>query len=168
MRSDHRRGGVASALVSALVSYLESRGYIAVTAAVAADLAVAQAFYESRGFVARRVRDGGQARQRTIVLRSRELDTANLFALMAAPSVSGQGTVDLGLRLRSAFEAPLYVIDLNVLFDLTKQRARSAIANRLFGAALAHQVRLAAAPELIVELERTSNRLLKKCLAASL
>jgi ribosomal protein S18 acetylase RimI-like enzyme len=153
---NHRRSGVASALVSALVSYLESRGYIAVTAAVASDLAAAQAFYESRGFVARRVRDGGQARQRTIVLRSRELDTANFFTLMAPPAVSEQGTTNLGLRPRSAFEAPLYVIDLNVLFDLTKQRARSAIANRLFGAGLAHQVRLAVAPEFIVELERTS------------
>lgn len=154
---DHRRGGIASALVSALVSYLESRGYIAVTAAVASDLVAAQAFYESRGFVAKRVRDGGQARQRTIVLRSRELDTANFFTLLMPPAVSGQGTVNLGLRPRSAFEAPLYVIDLNVLFDLTKQRARSAIANRLFGAGLAHQVRLAVAPEFIVELERTSN-----------
>lgn len=155
--ADHRRSGVASALVSTLVSYLESRGFIAVTAAVASDLESAQAFYESRGFVARRVRDGGQARRRTIVLRSRDLDTANFFTLMAPPAASGQGTTDLGLRPRSAFEAPLYVIDLNVLFDLTKQRARSAIANRLFGAALAHQVRLAVALEFIVELERTSN-----------
>lgn len=156
VRPDHRRGGVASALVSSLVSYLESRGYIAVTAAVASDLEAAQEFYESRGFVARRVRNGGQARQRTIVLRSRELDTPNFFALMAPPAVSGQGATKLGLRPRSAFEAPLYVIDLNVLFDLTKQRARSPIANRLFGAGLAHQVRLAVAPEFIVELERTS------------
>jgi ribosomal protein S18 acetylase RimI-like enzyme len=153
---EHRRSGIASALVSSLVSHLESRGYIAITAAVASDLAGAQAFYESRGFVARRVRDGGHTRQRTIVLRSRELDTANFFTLMALPAVSGQATVNLGLRPRSAFEAPLYVIDLNVLFDLTKQRARSATANRLFGAGLAHLVRLAVAPEFIVELERTS------------
>jgi GNAT superfamily N-acetyltransferase len=152
----HRRSGVASALVSALVSHLESRGYIAITAAVASDLAVAQAFYESRAFVARRLRGGGQARQRSIVLRSRELDTANFFTLMTPLTVSGQATANLGLRPRSAFEAPLYVIDLNVLFDLTKQRARAAIANRLFGAGLAHQVRLAVAPEFIVELERTS------------
>ncbi|WP_316171533.1 MULTISPECIES: GNAT family N-acetyltransferase [unclassified Bradyrhizobium] len=153
---EHRRSGVASALVSGLVSHLESRGYIAITAAVASDLATAQAFYESRGFIARHVRDGGQARQRRIVLRSRELDTANFFTLMAPPTVSGQDVVHLGLRPRSAFEAPLYLIDLNVLFDLVKERARSATANRLFGAALAHLVRLAVAPEFIIELERTS------------
>ena len=153
---EHRRSGVASALVGGLVSHLESRGYIAITAAVASDLTDAQAFYESRGFVARHVRDGGQTRQRKIVLRSRELDTANFFTLLAPPAVSGQGAVNLGLRPRSAFEAPLYIIDLNVLFDLVKERARSAIANRLFGAGLAHLVRLAVAPEFIVELERTS------------
>ncbi|WP_143273842.1 hypothetical protein [Bradyrhizobium canariense] len=44
-----------------------------------------------------------------------------------------------------------------MLFDLLKQRTRSGIANRLFGAALAHRVRLAVAPEFIVELERTSH-----------
>lgn len=153
---EHRRSGVASALVSGLVSYLESRGYIAVTAAVASDLATAQAFYESHGFIARRIRDGGQTRQRRIVLRSRELDTANFFKLMAPPAVSGQGIVNLGLRPRSAFEAPLYLIDLNVLFDLVKDRARSTTANRVFGAGLAHLVRLAVAPEFIIELERTS------------
>ena len=101
----------------------------------------------------RNVRDGGHSRQRKIVLRSRELDTPNFFTLMTP---LGDGVVNLGLRPRSAFEAPLYVIDLNVLFDLTRQRARSAIANRLFGAGLAHIVRLAVAPEFIVELERTS------------
>ncbi|WOH59918.1 hypothetical protein [Bradyrhizobium sp. BWC-3-1] len=50
----------------------------------------------------------------------------------------------------------MYLIDLNVLFDLVQERARSATANCLFGAALAHLVRLAVAPEFIIELERTS------------
>jgi GNAT superfamily N-acetyltransferase len=154
--ADHRRSGVASALVNALVSHLESRGYLSVTAAVASDLAAAQTFYESRGFIARRVREGGQARQRTIVLRSRDLDTASLFDLMRAPAAPDEAVARLGLRPRSVFEAPLYVIDLNVLFDLIKSRARSAVANRLFSAGLAHQVRLAVTPEFIIELERTS------------
>lgn len=153
----HRRNGIASALVNALVSHLENRGYLNVTAAVASDLDEAQAFYEKKGFVARRVRDGGAARQRTIVLRSKELDTASLFSLMAPPTAGDELVANLKLRSPGAFEAPLYAIDLNVLFDLIKQRARSAVANRLFGAALAHHVRLAVAPEFIVELERTSH-----------
>lgn len=153
----HRRSGLASALVNALVSHLKSRGYLNVTAADASDLSAAQSFYEKRGFISRRVRDGGSARQRTIVLRSKELDTASLFTLMAPPSARDEFAANLNLRSPGAFEAPLYVIDLNVLFDLLKQRARSAIANQLFGAALAHRVRLAVAPEFIVELERTSH-----------
>ncbi|MGO4505472.1 GNAT family N-acetyltransferase [Bradyrhizobium sp. 2TAF36] len=128
----HRRNGIASALVNALVSHLENRGYLNVTAAVASDLDEAQAFYEKKGFVARRVRDGGAARQRTIVLRSKELDTASLFSLMAPPTAGDELVANLKLRSPGAFEAPLYAIDLNVLFDLIKQRARSAVANRLW------------------------------------
>lgn len=153
----YRRNGIASALINALVSHLESRGYLNITAAVASDLNEAQAFYEKKGFVARRVRDGGAARQRTIVLRSKELDTASLFSLMAPPAVGDELAANLKLRSLGTFEAPLYAIDLNVLFDLIKQRARSPVANRLFGAALAHRVRLAVTPEFIVELERTSH-----------
>ncbi|WP_271568269.1 GNAT family N-acetyltransferase [Bradyrhizobium sp. CCBAU 11386] len=152
----YRRNGIASALINALVSHLESRGYLNITAAVASDLVGAQAFYEKKGFIARRVRDGGAARQRTIVLRSRELDTASLFSLMAPPAPGDELAANLKLRSLGTFEAPLYAIDLNVLFDLIKRRPRSAVANRLFGAALAHRVRLAVAPEFIVELERTS------------
>ncbi|MBR0746435.1 GNAT family N-acetyltransferase [Bradyrhizobium japonicum] len=155
--STYRRNGIASTLVNALVSHLESRGYLNLTAAVASDLTGAQAFYERKGFIARRVRDGGAARQRTIVLRSKELDTASLFSLMAPPAAGDELAANLKLRSLGAFEAPLYAIDLNVLFDLIKQRPRSGIANRLFGAALAHRVRLAVAPEFIVELERTSH-----------
>jgi ribosomal protein S18 acetylase RimI-like enzyme/predicted nucleic acid-binding protein len=152
---EHRRVRVASALVSELVSHLEARGYLTVTAAIASDLDAAQAFYESRGFVTRHTRQGGTARNRTIVLRVRDLETASFFSLLEPPTTP-QG-IDLGLRLRSAGPAPLYVIDLNVLFDLIRDRSRTALANRLFGAALAHQIRLAVAPEFLIELERTTS-----------
>src|ERR1043165_9016990 len=84
--SVHRRSGVASALISALVSHLEKRGYIVLTAAVASNLPAAQAFYQTNGFVERHSREGGQARQRTIVIRARDLDTASLFTLMTPPT----------------------------------------------------------------------------------
>lgn len=154
---DHRRSGVASALIGALVSHLEKRGYIVLAAAVASNLPAAQAFYQKNGFVERYSREGGKARQRTIILRARDLETASLFSLMAPSPAANSLIVDLSLRQRAAFEAPLYVFDLNVLFDLIKQRARTADANRLFGAALSHHVRLAVAPEFIIELERTSH-----------
>lgn len=154
----HRRAGIASALINELVSRLEALGYLTITAAVASDLPVAQAFYERNGFVARRSHPGGQARNRTIVLRARDLDTASLFSVLE-PRLSASATAaDLGLRLRGAGQAPLYAIDLNVLFDVVKDkgRPRAAAAERVIGAALAHQVRLVVAPEFVVELERTT------------
>jgi hypothetical protein len=99
---------------------------------------------------------GGQARNRMIVPRTRDLDTENLFSVLETPSGASQSTIDLGLRKRSASQAPLYAIDLNVMFDVIKGRKRSPLAERLIAAAFAHQIRLAVAPEFVVELERTT------------
>jgi GNAT superfamily N-acetyltransferase len=154
--TDHRRMGVGSALLNETVSQLESLGYLTLTAAVASDLPDAQAFYEQNGFVARRSRQGGQARGRTIVLRARDLETGSLLSILESGGAAAQGAVDLGLRKRGASQAPLYAIDLNVLFDVKKgnNRPRLPAARRLISAALGHQIRLAVAPEFIVELER--------------
>jgi ribosomal protein S18 acetylase RimI-like enzyme len=152
----HRRAHVASALINEVISQLEEQGYLTITAAVASDLPMAQAFYERNGFEARYSRQGGAARSRTIVLRARDLDTASFFSMLEPSASSTSSAMDLGLMQRIAGHAPLYVIDLNVLFDLVKDRTRAALANRLFGAALAHQIRLAVAPEFLVELERTT------------
>jgi hypothetical protein len=149
----HRRARNASALINDVVSQLEARGYPTITAAVASDLPVAQAFYEHNGFVARRSHAGGQARNRTIILRSRDLATESLFSVLEPPNTDARSALDLGLRVRSASQAPLYAIDLNVLFDVTKgpHRTRSAVAERLIAAALSHQIRLAVAPEFVAE-----------------
>jgi ribosomal protein S18 acetylase RimI-like enzyme/predicted nucleic acid-binding protein len=154
----HRRAGVGSALINELVSHLEARAYLTLSAAVASDLSAAQSFYERNGFVACRTLPGGHARNRSIILRTRDLETENLFSVLEPPSGASQSAVDLGLRKRSAGQAPLYVIDLNVLFDVTKGkgRQRSPLAEQLIAAALDHQIRLAVAPEFVVELERTT------------
>lgn len=155
---EHRRAGVATALINEVVSRLEERGYLTISAGVASDLPAAQAFYERNGFIARRSRSGGRARSRTIVLRARDLSNESLLSVLEPPSVTSPTAIDLGLRARSASRAPLYAIDLNVLFDLLKSenRPRAKIAERLFAAALRHRVRLAVAPEFVAELERTS------------
>jgi ribosomal protein S18 acetylase RimI-like enzyme len=152
----HRRARIASALVNEIVSQLEARGYLTISAGVASNLPAAQAFYEHNRFVARRSRQGGQARNRIIILRARDLDTENLFSVLEPPSAASQSAIDLGLRKRSASQAPLYAIDLNVMFDVTKgkNRPRSPLAGQLITAALAHKIRLAVAPEFVVELER--------------
>jgi predicted nucleic acid-binding protein len=101
---------------------------------------------------------GGQAWNRTITILARNLETASLFSLLEATRTSNQTTIDLGLRKRGAGLAPLYSIDLNVLFDVIKSehRPRSRTAERLIAAALAHQIRLAVAREFVNELERAT------------
>jgi ribosomal protein S18 acetylase RimI-like enzyme/predicted nucleic acid-binding protein len=157
---EHRRARVATALINEVVSRLEARGYLTIKAAVASDLQSAQAFYEHNGFNARYTRRGGQARNRKIVLRARDLGNESLLTVLESPTAVSETAVDLGLRMRGAGQAPLYAIDLNVLFDVVKRydRPRSAAAGRLITAALNHQIRLAVAPEFVVELERTTTR----------
>jgi ribosomal protein S18 acetylase RimI-like enzyme/predicted nucleic acid-binding protein len=156
--TEHRRAHVATALINEVVAQLEARGYLSISAAVASDLPAAQAFYENCGFVPRLSRRGGHARNRTIVLRARDLANESLLSVLEPPAATSQTAVDLGLRLRGASQAPLYAIDLNVLFDVVKgkNRPRSTVAQRLIAAALGHQIRLAVAPEFVVELERTT------------
>jgi GNAT superfamily N-acetyltransferase/predicted nucleic acid-binding protein len=158
VEQQHRKAGIATALINAVASRLEKIGFLRITAAVASDLPAAHAFYERNGFIARHSRMGGKARGRTIVLRARDLDNESLFSLLETSVPICSPAVDLGLRLRSARQAPLYAIDLNVLFDVlkAKNRPRADAANRLVAAALGHQIRLVIAPEFIVELERTT------------
>ena len=155
----HRRARIATALINEVISQLEIRGYSTISAAVASDLPAAQAFYENNGFISRRSKVGGQTRNRTIVLRARDLANENLLSILESPVATTYQAIDLGLRIRSAGSAPLYAIDLNVLFDVLKgkSRPRSVVAQRLIMAALAHQIRLVVAPEFVVELERTTS-----------
>ena len=156
VNNNHRRGRVATSLLNEVISQLEVEGYLTVTAAVASDLRGAQAFYERNGFVAKRSREGGKARKRQIILRARDLQTPSLFSLLEPTRAVSKGMEDLGLRHRGAGQAPLYAIDLNVLFDITKQppRPRAPFAEKLITAALSHKVRLVIAPEFIAELKR--------------
>jgi ribosomal protein S18 acetylase RimI-like enzyme len=158
VKPDHRRRRLGSRLVNSVVAQLEVSGYMGITAAVADELSVAQGFYEANGFRERRAKPGGLARGRTIILRARDLETENLFSVLEPSGDASPSTIDLGLRLRGARPAPLYAIDLNVMFDVVKDRRqpRSEAARRLIAAALAHQIRFAIAPEFIVELERTT------------
>ena len=146
----HRQQGVASALIRALVAELEQLGFMTLRADVASDLHAALAFYATNRFEPVRTKPGGTSRSRNIVVHIRELDTDSLFA---RESESGF-EVDLGIRSRSAREAPFFALDLNVFFDLARNRSQSETARRLFGAALAHEVRITVADEFVTELRR--------------
>jgi ribosomal protein S18 acetylase RimI-like enzyme len=127
---EHRRAGAGSALINELVSHLEARAYLTLSAAVASDLSAAQAFYERNGFVARRTLPGGQARNRSIILRTRYLETENLFSVLEPPSGASPSAVDLGLRKRSAGQAPLSMSSISMCCSMHQGQRSAALAPR--------------------------------------
>jgi ribosomal protein S18 acetylase RimI-like enzyme len=152
--SAFRKKGAASALLKALVSELERLGFMSIRADVASDLPAALAFYENNGFERMLVRAGGKARGRAILIHSRQLETESLFT---HASTKAGSTTDLGIRHRNFGEVPVFAVDLNVYFDLVRQRNQSEHARRLFGEALGHTIRLVVADEFVTELRKTSN-----------
>ncbi|WP_421850880.1 GNAT family N-acetyltransferase [Novosphingobium sp.] len=151
---DWRRQGVASTLIRTLVARLENHGFLSLKAEIAETLAGSLAFYRRNGFVEVMSRKGGATRNRSILVHIRELESDNLFAFADRQRTTD---FDLGIKRRSAGEDPLYAFDLNVYFDLVRDRRQSEKARALFGAALSHQIRLTVSDEFALELKRTSN-----------
>jgi predicted nucleic acid-binding protein/ribosomal protein S18 acetylase RimI-like enzyme len=149
-----RRCGAATTLINMLVSRLERQGFLSLRADIAEDLSASLNFYVRNGFVQVSKRQGGAARKRAILVHVRELDSDNLFAFADRQE---SDVPDLGIRRRSAGDNPIYAFDLNVYFDLVRERAESEKARRLFGAALSHEIRLVVAEEFVAELRRTSS-----------
>ncbi len=152
---EYRRSGVAKRLVAVLVARLEAAGYLSLSARVAKDLPHAIAFYTANGFALTKEISGGASRARKLLILARRLTTVDLLSRLDAGQ-SQRDLLALALRSSAAGDAPFYVIDLNVLFDLIRDRGRSKEARRLFAAALAHRVRLVVSPEFLVELRRTT------------
>ena len=148
----YRRQGVGSALIRSLVTELEQLAFMTIRADVASDLNAALAFYARNGFERVRTQAGGASRRRQIILHVRDLETETLFTRAA----DTEHEIDLGIRRRSAGDAPFFALDLNVYFDLARNRSHSESAQRLFGAALKHDIRLTVADEFVEELRRTS------------
>ena len=150
----YRHQGVASALLRALIAELERLEFLSIQADVASDLDTALAFYAKNGFERVRVRTGGASRNRQIVVHTYELDTETLFTRVGGI----ENAIDLGIRRRSAGGHSFFALDLNVYFDLARDRSHSESARRLFGAALGHEIRLTVADEFVRELRRTTQQ----------
>lgn len=151
---EFRRQGIGQQLVRAAVRKVQAAFYLSITIRVARDLSAANAFWERMGFGLVRTKPGGVSRGRSINVRARDLDTPSLFNLMRAPEVRSES--DLRLVERLSARAPVYVIDLNVLFDVVKRRMRADEAGRVIRAGLDNLVRLAVTEEFINELRRSS------------
>jgi len=155
VHEDWRRNGLASRLIRTLIGRLEQQGFLSLSAKVASDLSAALSFYKQNGFQQVRRIPGGASRSREIVVVARPLNSTDLFSSEKQRTAT-ENLISLAFRSSKAGDAPFYVMDLNVLFDLLRTRSRTASARKLFGAALAHKIRLVISPEFLVELRRTS------------
>lgn len=152
-----RGRGIATILVNALIERLERFCYLSISAKVAADLHDANSVWSKLGFITVRTISGGASRNRKINIRVRDLNTPSLVNWSDTDSL--QYDEDLMLLERLSDRSPNYVLDLNVLFDVTKNRLRAEFAGQIFKAGFDDLIRLSVTDEFINELQRTSNDL---------
>lgn len=146
---EFRGKNVARALIRELVSITEACSYLSISARVASDLP-ANGFWEAMGFEISGVRPGGPSRKRIINVRAKQLNTRTLFSLTAGRAK------ELGLVDQLAIREPVYVIDLNVFWDVVRQRPRSLYAAEIVSAALRQLVHVVVTAEFVKDLSRTS------------
>jgi GNAT superfamily N-acetyltransferase len=147
----YRGRGIATLLIDTLVREAEALGHLSISARVAQDLREANQFWQKNGFFLARSRLGGASTGRTINVRVRELKTPNLFTVLGRVA-----SVDLGLEARLSERHPTYALDLNAMFDLTKQRSNADSVSRIFNAALNQVFVLRVTEEFVNELRRSS------------
>lgn len=150
-RQQYRRQGVGTRLLEHLKRALTQQGFISIYARVAEDLADANAFWHRHEFYVQRVEQGGASRNRRILVRSHELPSPQLFP---ASGISGANPLELSVS--NSTETPLFLLDLNVLFDVMPRRLRHEDAASLFQAERMNSCRLAISDEIREELRRTA------------
>lgn len=147
-----RRQGLAGGLVQRFCDDLTGMGFTSVYASVADDLSEANTFWEAQNFHVQAVRRGGESRKRKIIRRCRELDSPQLFPVSGIDQHN-----PLGLIPASATAISLFLLDLNVLFDVTgPRRVRHEEAVSLFQAERLSICKLAISNEVREELHRTA------------
>lgn len=146
--TDADRGtGLGRQLVQTLLSYLEEKQYLSVSAKVASELP-ANAFWAALKFEVVATRLGGATRGRTINVRTRQFNTPALFGYRRP--VTGIPLTDPLPNLTTVF-----AFDLNVFFDVVRRRSRSEYGAAVMAAAFNNIVRLMVTEEFKNELRRT-------------
>jgi len=149
----YRRRGLATQLIDHLKEFLTQKSFTSISARVAEDLIEANEYWSRQHFYIQRIVDGGATRKRKILVRCHELASPQLF-----PSSGISAENPLGLTTPSITDTPLYLLDLNVLFDLSPRRLRLDETANLFQAERMHFFRLAISSEIRKELQRTANQ----------
>lgn len=149
---EFKRRGLATQLLNHLRAQLTKNGFISMYARVAEDLAESNEFWHKQGFYVQRVEKGGRTRNRQIHVRCHELASPQLF-----PASGIDAKNPLGLVTTAAETVPLFLLDLNVLFDVAPRRPRHAEAASLFQAERSNFCRLGISTEIRDELQRTAH-----------
>jgi len=148
----YRRLSLASKLINYFCKSLTDVGFTSIYARVAEDLEEANDFWQKHDFFVQRVDIGRGARKRKILVRCHELESPQLF-----PTRNISHHNPLGLEISRSNDVPLFLLDLNVLFDVAKPRRRlHANAVSLFQAERMSYCRLAISDEIREELVRTT------------
>lgn len=154
----NRKKNVGSTLLGKFKAYAEKNHFLSINARVAADL-TSNRFWGKSGYALIGQVKGGKTTNRIINIRTKELDTPSLFKLMSFDScVDQSGLKSLKTIHRPLFRSPTYVIDLNIFFDVVKNRLDHEHAARLISAGLNNEIKIYITPEFCTELERYKNQ----------
>lgn len=153
-RPEARGRGVAKALLDYLKIMLTKHDCTSIRARVAEDLVESNAFWEKQGFIVRQRVRGGATTGREILVRVHNLDSPQLFP---SDIESFSGNDSFGLPSLVSGALPMYLIDLNVVFDLAQKRVRHETVQSIFQSFYAGEYKLAISDEMRRELERTAH-----------
>lgn len=150
---EYRKEMIPYSLLNELEDFGVENSFLNITARVAADLP-ANILWGFFGFKLIRQVEGGRTRGRTINLRSKELETRSLLSLI--DSHTKQDCTLIKYSHRPVFTSNLYVIDVNVLLDVTRNRPYKQPASAIIRAGLNNDIRVAVTEEFVNELKRTN------------
>jgi len=136
---EYRQLRIASMLLDKLVEYGESRSYLTIVSRVAADLA-SNKFWERADFQLIRQKPGGKTRGRIINIRIKELNTPSLFKNANLNIQRSNSLETIGYSNKPLVSSPSYAIDLNILFDVIRERSKNNDLALLLGAAFNNQL----------------------------
>lgn len=149
----HARGqGIGKILLDELVSHGNKNKYAFIHAKVAAELPANQ-FWEKSGFSITHTSQGGSENSKTRRLvnhRLLQLDTPDLLTQLFSENKSS-----LEYSNKPTLSPSIYSLDLNVIFDLVRDRNNTAVARDLITKSINGAVKVVLTRELVAELERT-------------
>ncbi len=148
-----RKQKVGTSLLNELIQYGESKSFLSISAHVAADLK-ANLFWEKAGFALVRQKKGGKSKNRIINIRVKNLNSLSILNYTRISQPPSSQSQDIKYSEKPLLNRPSYAIDLNVMFDLLKNRKHHDEAGKIFQAGWSGDIKLCVTAEFRKELER--------------